>query len=879
MTVAAKRILPSGTVTFLFTDIEGSTELVRSLGDAYPPVLDQHRDVLRSVWARHEGAEVNAEGDGFLVAFDSADRALAAAVDGQAALADTPWRTTLPVLVRMGLHRGFARPHGDDYAALAVHQAARIVGAAHGGQVLLSSEVRAAVDEPPAGVELEALGTFRIRDFPRPETLYQARSRSLPVGHWVPRARPADGHNLLPPTTVVRGRDADLEQLASLVAPGRLVTLVGPGGIGKTRVAVEYGLRVADSWPDGVWFIDLARTTAADHLHEAVAEAIGARAVPGQETRLDVLDHLSGQQLLLLLDNCEHLTPAPAEFAQEVLQACPDVGVLATSRVRLGLRAEHVHRLPPLDTVGDDAAAVQLFLERSGATGEHDPESVRELCASLDGLPLAIEIAGSQAATLGLDLVMQRLEHSSGIIRSHDPTVPPRHRTLAAVLDASFELLDPSTRRLLGQMAVVPAGFDFDDACGAWGDQGQYDLFDRIQTLVEHSLLIRDTSSGATRFRLPATVRSHALDSLDRDARTRAAQAMGRVLRDRLGPEHSNSWEWVSAVGVEVDNLRSIIGLVAGADDELGQTLAWAIGYHHDCVNAFATGVHDLRAHLELLRAPTPTRIALLCLLADMLLRRDRVQEAAEELQQARRLRAETPEPEWDDACVARTTVELAIKGGDVAAGLAAGREALARAVSDRGRSRLLSVLGVAHATVGDLGAALDAFEEELGIEVDAGMHTNLGTTLGNIAETLRLMGDRPGSALHQLRAMEHARSHGDMVQLAFSMLVAADLCSSSERHGEAVALHAAATSLLDDAGFVMYEPDRRTYEAVLDAARRATTPSSVEAARHEGQALGVEGAAERAAAVLRSYAAAPARSAAPLGDDDAGVSMLHEQR
>ena len=283
--------LPSGLVTFLFTDIEGSTKLFRRLGDAYPPLLEEHNAVLREVWAAYAGVEVKTVGDSFLVAFDSAADALAAAVAAQDAITRHPWPAEATIRVRIGVHTGMAFPHEGDYIALALHQASRVVAAANGGFVLASDEAVVAAGET-ASVTIDRVGSFRLRDFEQPVTLSAVGARGSRMPHHVPvRAVPAHGHNLVAPTTTFVGREDAIEELVGRVGAGRLVTIVGPGGMGKTRLAVELGLRVAHEWADGVWIADLSKATNGRLVAAAVADAIGVSG-GDRDDRTVVLEHL-----------------------------------------------------------------------------------------------------------------------------------------------------------------------------------------------------------------------------------------------------------------------------------------------------------------------------------------------------------------------------------------------------------------------------------------------------------------------------------------------------------------------------------------------------------------------------------------------------------
>ncbi|MET0910271.1 MAG: adenylate/guanylate cyclase domain-containing protein, partial [Ilumatobacteraceae bacterium] len=382
--------LPSGTVTFLFTDIEGSTRILRDLGERYSDLLDQHHRLLRAVWQRHRGVEVSADGDAFFVAFEHAADALAAAVDGQRALTGAAWPPAHPLKVRMGLHAGYARPVDDDYRALAVHQAARVVDAANGGQILATAEVIELGGGPIPDVVLTGLGRYRVSDFDEPIALFRVSAVGVDGDTRPPRVRPADRHNLVRPVTSMIDRVADQADLAAMVRPGTVVTLLGPGGAGKTRLSIEVGLTVVDRWPDGVWFVDIAPISAGEVVPMAISLAVNAPTTKHNDALSDVVAHLADHSMLLVLDNCEHLVEPISRIVVELLKRCPHLGVLATSRVPLGLIGEQLYRLDPLGASDVDSDAVRLFVERSGLGDDVDLTDVVGLCRALDGLPLAI---------------------------------------------------------------------------------------------------------------------------------------------------------------------------------------------------------------------------------------------------------------------------------------------------------------------------------------------------------------------------------------------------------------------------------------------------------------------------------------------------------
>jgi class 3 adenylate cyclase len=500
--MAAARALPAGVVSFVLTDIEGSTRLLRALGDGYAELLDIHHALLRTAWRAHGGHELKTEGDAFLVAFADASDAVMASADVQRALAVAPWPTAMPVRVRIGVHTGYARPRGGDYIALALHQAARVVDAAHGGQVILTGDTAARATALPAGVRLERLGRFRVRDFDEPPELFRVIAAGVEPREAAPRVRPADGHNLVRPPTSFEGREGDFGALVRLVRPGSATTIVGSGGAGKTRMAIETALAVAHAWEDGAWFVDLAPLSSSQGMAETIAQAIGAKSTPNVDPLIAVLEDLRERRALVILDNCEHLAESVCACVAELLQVCPNVGVLATSRIPLGLRAERVYRLDPLPCDGGNSPAVRLFRDRAVVRADVDEASVVQLCAELDGLPLAIELAAARTSAMRPHEILGRLRGSPSVLRSRDLSLPERQRTLDRLLDWSYDLLGPDARAMLRRLTVFAGSFDLETAEFVCAGDGvmRADVPELLWTLVDSSLVVTEAAAGTSRW-------------------------------------------------------------------------------------------------------------------------------------------------------------------------------------------------------------------------------------------------------------------------------------------------------------------------------------------------------------------------------------------
>jgi predicted ATPase/class 3 adenylate cyclase len=540
--------LPAGTVTFLFTDIEGSTRLVQELGDGYADVLAEHRGTIRDAFTRHGGAEVDTWGDAFFVAFARARDAVAAAAEIRDALDDGPVR------VRMGLHTGEPLLTEQGYVGIDVHRAARIAAAGHGGQVLLSQSTRDLVGPE----RLRDLGPHRLKDLTAPERIYQLGDREFPSLKSLNRT------NLPIAATGLVGRDRELAELRELLAGGaRLVTITGAGGSGKTRLALQVAAELADAYPDGVFFVALAPLQDPALVLSAVAQVTNVRQI----------EDLGPAEALLLLDNFEHLLAAAADLTS-LLAVAPGVKLLVTSRVRLNLSGEREYSLDPLPQ--DDA--VVFFLDRARAVRREvrlEP-AVGDICRRLDGLPLALELAASRLKALDPVLLLDRLGRCLPVLTTGARDAPQRHQTLQATIEWSYGLLDSPVQELFRRLAVFAGSFSLDAAESVAGAD-----LDAISALVDWNLI---KPIGDGRFLMLETIREFARDLLER------SDEFGE-LRDRhlgffldlvlaaepnlTGPDQR---QWYDRLAAEHDNLREAIAYACnGGDGERAQMLSGTI--------------------------------------------------------------------------------------------------------------------------------------------------------------------------------------------------------------------------------------------------------------------------------------------------------------
>ncbi len=472
--------LPTGTVTFLFTDVEGSTRLLHELGDCYADVLADHRRALRGAFARHGGVEVDTQGDALFVAFAKASDAVAAALAGREALAAGP------IKVRMGLHTGEPLVTDEGYVGIDVHRAARIAGAGHGGQILVS---QSAYDL--AGLDgLRDLGEHRLKDLTAPERIYQLGDSDFPP------LKSLNQSNLPVQPAPLVGRIGELQQVLKLLESSRLLTLTGAGGSGKTRLALQAAAEVVGDFPDGVWFVSLAAVKDAELILSTIASALGAKD--------DVADFLKTKRLLLLLDNLEQLLPEAAPKVAGLLEAA-GVKLLMTSRERLAVAGEQEYTVPTLPL--DDA--MDLFTERARQLKpSFEPDDyVAEIARRLDGLPLALELAAARVKVLTAEGIAERLDHSLALLTAGARDAPRRQQTLRATIEWSYDLLDHGEQQLLAGLAVFAGSFDVKAAevvCAA--------ELNGLQSLVDKSLL-REAEDG--RFFMLETIREYAVERLE----------------------------------------------------------------------------------------------------------------------------------------------------------------------------------------------------------------------------------------------------------------------------------------------------------------------------------------------------------------------------
>jgi predicted ATPase len=796
---------------------------------------------------------VGTDGDSFFVAFEDTTAAISACVAAQRALHAEPWPADASIHVRMGVHSGLAQPIHGDYIAYAVHQAARVADAGNGGQVVVSGEA-ASRASPVDGVRLCSLGRFRVRDFDDPVELFRAEGDGAP-GNTAPlRVPPADQHNLIPIATSLVGRVEDLDELAALVATHPLVSIVGPGGIGKTRLAIEYGLAHAADWDDGVWFVDLGRVADGIAILLAIAEAIAAPVGSNDDVRSCILDHLAARRIVVIVDNCEHVLAPAARLLDQLVRAGSDVHVLATSREPLGLRAERIWRPRLLDATTSGAS---LFCQRAGLDTPDPPTlaAVTDVCEMLDGLPLAIELAAGRADVVTPAEIADRLRAGRGLGASPDPTLDARQRSLEELIGWSYDLLSVDEQHVLRCLGVFVGGFDLESAVVAIADD-QLDapeIPDLVWNLLSKSLVVNDSGAGTTRYRLLATIRSFARRLLDDDELVTVARRVALYYLRSFGPGIDKiDAELVSQRSREVDNLRALVPVLSSDAPSVAQMLACcvvldvAVRSNHEAIEIGLTSISELPAE-------TPERVALITMVARCAIERGDSSLGDRLITLAIELRTGVGAPGWLDGRIDQQRGLLAMLEGDPSSALGIARDALPTAATVRGRSIILNLMAIAAADAGAFDVSAAATEEGLQIARDMGDLMSQMRSIGNLAEIALRSGRVRDAARYQLDGLEIALSIGSPLDTALAAVAAARIAVDGGHWQQAVRLQAAAERVLETAGHVLYPTDRTLCDDLLEAASGHLGAVAYESARTAGANGGIERMVDRTRDVLEA--------------------------
>jgi predicted ATPase/class 3 adenylate cyclase len=571
---------PSGTVTFLFSDVEGSTQLLERHGAAMGSALARHHELFEQIVERHGGVIFETVGDAVYAAFSDAGAAAAAAVEAQRALADEDWGSIGRMAVRIAIHTGSVERRGDHYFGSALFRVARLQALGYGEQTLLSGvTAKLAADALPAGASLRDLGSHRLKDLGEPEHVYQLDHSGLRTEFPALKSLDAHPHNLPVQLSSFIGREAEVAELGQLVGRERVITLLGPGGIGKTRLALQVAAEQLEAFPEGVFLVDLSPVRDPELVPGAIAAALGLRERPDQPIRATLAEHLASRRILLVLDNLEQLLPAAAASVAELLGSTHDLRLLVTSRAALRIRGEREYGVAPLavgaaDRLEDEVPpAVALFLERARAmrsdlqiTAETGP-IIAAICERLDGLPLAIELAAARLRLFSLAQLDQRLTERLPLLTGGARDLPKRQQTLRAAIAWSDELLSEAERRLFARVGVFMGGFSIEAAEAVAASDLADDVLDSISALVDQSLVRAiDGPTDEPRFTMLETIREYAVEraedlgELAAAARRHAEYLLDLAERESPNVHRAGGREVLKRLDADYQNLRAALG-------------------------------------------------------------------------------------------------------------------------------------------------------------------------------------------------------------------------------------------------------------------------------------------------------------------------------
>ena len=808
--------LPAGTVTFLFTDVEGSTRLLQEHGDGYAALLAEHRRILRDAFARNGGVEVDTQGDAFFVAFARASDALAAAAEGQRGLAAGPLH------VRMGLHTGEPVLTAEGYVGMDVHRAARIAAVGHGGQVLVSQATR-----DLAGIDgLRDLGEHRLKDLSAPERIYQLGDDEFPP------LKSLFQTNVPVQATPLVGRQREVAAVLELLRGSRFVTLTGPGGSGKTRLALEVAAQTAETYVDGVWFVSLAAVVDPALVEPTIAQVLGVRT--------DLADHLAGRDVLLVLDNLEQLLPQAATTVSSLPSK-----LLVTSRERLNLALEQEYPVPTLPL----AEGIALFVQRARQLRpdfQPDPE-VASIVRRLDGLPLAVELAAARVKVLPPEQIVARLGKSLDLLTSGTRDAPERQRTLRATIEWSYDLLDEDERLLFARLSVFAGSFDFDAAEAV----AAADL-DALGSLVDKSLL---RHADPARFSMLETIREYAAELLRARGLTqvgeiRRAHALHYVaLAERVEPElrGPDQRAHLERLELEHDNLRAALSWARESSQaEIGLRLASAIWRFWRTHNHLAEGTRALDGLLQIGGdVPAPVRARALVGASRLALDQGNVDDSLAFGKQALAAARSSDAGREVAAATENLGVATFVAGAKSrAVVLLEDSVARFRALDDPvATADALNNLGNALLDVGDGARAACVLEESLALQREAGNARGIEFVLHTLGYVALYQGDVELARTRLEESLLLSQELGHLSGIAWSLEGLAQVAARGGGDRRAVALWAAGTAIRAEAGAYMQPTEAAIHDSALSLARSRLGESAFASAWLHGTAFACEDA------------------------------------
>jgi predicted ATPase/DNA-binding SARP family transcriptional activator/Tfp pilus assembly protein PilF len=802
--------LPTGTVTFLLTDIEGSTRSWQRAAEPFQQALEAHHGLLRAQFRHHAGHEVKEMGDGFLVAFQRAGDALACAIASQQALDSHAWPQEVgPVCVRMALDTADVEVKHNDYHALALHRAARLLAAAHGGQVLCSDATAGLLRRDLAtGVLLTDLGLYRLRDLPEPQRLFLVDYPDRAIRDFpVPNAAPAYSSTLPMPLTRFFGREQETTQIAARLADTRhlpapptpilsgtpdtrLLTLTGPGGTGKTRLSLEVAHRLAESCQEAVWFVPLADITDARLIPTTIQTAMNLPRAGNLDALEQVVQALSTQASLLVLDNFEQLVEEGSGLVQTMLERVPDLTCLVTSRRRLNLAGEREFLVPPLPTPDTQDnletlsrnASVQLFVDRAQSARPDfqitrtNARATAELCSRLEGIPLALELAAARAKVMSPAQMLGQLANRLDFFASRQREVTQRHRTLRAAIDWSYRLLTPELQQLFARLSVFRGGWTA-EAAEQVCEEGQ--CLDYLAELQESSLILAEEQGEEVRFRMLETLREYAGDQLSSHERDRLQERYGDYFLQFAEEAETHlsgtdQADWLTLLDLEHDNLRAALQFSRGEQGEAGMRLCGALQRFWWTRGYLAEGRAWCEAALGAQGAQerTAARAKALNGAGVLAWHHGDWNSAWAYHEESLAIQREIGDRQGVAASL-NSLGNAARNQGDYASARVYFEESLAiqREIRDRsGIARSLHNLGMMAGGQGDYTSARAYFEESLAIRREIGDRSGIADSLGNLGTVVHAQGDCASARAYYEESLAIQREIGERQGIAYSL-------------------------------------------------------------------------------------------------------------
>ncbi len=868
-------ILPTGTVTFLFTDVEGSTRLIQRLGDAHSePVFAGYRRLLLEAVQTAGGYLWEDQGESFLFVFQRARDGVHGAVAAQRALATHAWPEGAMLRVRMGMHTGEPVSTGGGYVGVDVHRVARICQAGHGGQILLSEPTRVLIEDGMREeVTLRDLGEHRLKDLTQPQRLFQVVAEGLRVDFPPLNSLDVLANNLPVQLTSFIGREREKADVRRLLSTTRLLTLTGAGGAGKTRLALQAAAEALEEFRDGVWVVELASLADATLVPKAVASAMSVPEQPGRALSETLVDYLRSKSMLLVLDNCEHLLLACANLADTLLRACPHLRILTTSREAMGIEGENHYRVPslslpdaptlPLERL-NEFEAVRLFTDRataalpSFAVTTQNAKAVATICQQLDGIPLAIELAAPRVKALPVEHIAERLHDRFRLLTSGRRTALPRHQTLRAAMDWSYDLLSEPERVLLRRLSVFVGGFTLEaaEAVCQGQDLNAGEVVNLLTHLVEKSLVIFQEREG--RYGLLETVRQYGWDKLPEAGEEADVRRRHRdwylALAEQADPELRGPRQrvWLDRLEAELYNLRAALEWSRTQDDraEAGLRLAAALWRFWDMRTYLTEGRGWLDGMLARPDGVEPGLRARALNVAGVLAHRQGDYDGVSRLSgEALRL-ARQEHDDWNSALALHHLAHAAQSHGDLSQAAAMMDESieLFRKVDNRwGMALSMNCRGDIARNQADDERAAVIFGEALAMWRAVGDRWGLAASLQNLGWVMQHRGDSHRAATLFEESLAISRELG---LKAWVILILSGLARSTaaDVHPErAATLLGAVDGLLSAMGARMEASERPDFERTVETVRARLGAERFAAASAEGQAMTLEQAIEYA--------------------------------